>query len=73
MDDEFYDFIQPGLSSFSDDPKKGADSIKGLLNNAKKFVPMQYWHSTPLVLKATAGLRLLPTEKADLILKEARN
>lgn len=27
---------------------------------------------TPLILKATAGLRLLPTEKADDLLKEVK-
>lgn len=35
---------------------------------AKKEVPMELWKFTPLVLKATAGLRLLPGEKAQKLL-----
>lgn len=70
LDQEFYSHIKPGLSAFADDPKKGADSIKQLLDKAKQVVPSHLWHQTPLVLKATAGLRLLPTEKANLILEE---
>lgn len=70
LDQEFYSHIKPGLSSFADDPKKGADSIKQLLDKAKIVVPPHLWHQTPLVLKATAGLRLLPAEKANLILEE---
>ncbi|XP_046462499.1 ectonucleoside triphosphate diphosphohydrolase 5-like [Daphnia pulex] len=72
LDQEFYSHIKPGLSAFADDPKKGADSIKQLLDKAKQVVPSHLWHQTPLVLKATAGLRLLPTEKANLILEEVR-
>jgi len=41
-----------------------------LLSKAKNFVPEQYWKSTPLAMRATAGLRLLPTEKADGLLNE---
>ncbi len=70
MDNEFYRYNKPGLSSFADNPKKGADSIRQLLNEAKQVIPHHRWHSTPLVLKATAGLRLLPAEKADKILDE---
>lgn len=70
LDQEFYSHIKPGLSAFADDPQKGADSIKQLLDQAKQVVPQAVWHQTPLVLKATAGLRLLPAEKADLVLAE---
>lgn len=70
LDQEFYSHIKPGLSAFADDPQKGADSIKQLLDQAKQVVPQALWHQTPLVLKATAGLRLLPAEKADLVLAE---
>jgi ectonucleoside triphosphate diphosphohydrolase 5/6 len=33
-------------------------------------VPKEYWKSTPLAMRATAGLRLLPTAKADGLLNE---
>jgi ectonucleoside triphosphate diphosphohydrolase 5/6 len=40
-----------------------------LLEKAKAFIPKEEWSSTPISLKATAGLRLLPKEKADGILE----
>lgn len=49
---------------------QGAESIDQLLAKAKNFVPERYWKSTPLAMRATAGLRLLPTEKADGLLNE---
>ncbi|XP_065052125.1 ectonucleoside triphosphate diphosphohydrolase 5-like isoform X2 [Rhopilema esculentum] len=36
---------------------------------AKDYIPKQKWYKTPLVLKATAGLRLLPGNKAENILE----
>ncbi|XP_025410531.1 ectonucleoside triphosphate diphosphohydrolase 5 [Sipha flava] len=70
--DELFIQVKPGLSSFADDPKKGAESIDQLLAKAKHFVPKEYWKSTPLAMRATAGLRLLPTAKADGLLNEVR-
>lgn len=35
---------------------------------AQDNIPSSVWSSTPLVLKATAGLRLLPGEKATHLL-----
>ena len=49
---------------------QGAKSLTDMLNSAKQFIPEKQWSSTPIVLKATAGLRLLPKEKADALLKE---
>lgn len=43
------------------------------MGKAKEFIPQEYWRDTPLVLKATAGLRLLPTHEADNLLNEARD
>lgn len=39
---------------------------------AKKTIPKEQWIQTPVVLKATAGLRLLPQEKAKALLNEVR-
>ena len=70
LDQQFFESVKPGLSSFADEPKKGAETIRNLLNKAKESIPASVWHSTPLVLKATAGLRLLSPEKADRLLSE---
>lgn len=43
-------------------------SIANLLEKAKKEIPKQYWSSTPLTLKATAGLRMLPPNEAKKLL-----
>lgn len=44
------------------------DGLQELLDVAKEVVPAALWSSTPLVLRATAGLRLLPGEKATHLL-----
>lgn len=49
---------------------QSGQGIKELLEVAKKEVPMELWKFTPLVLKATAGLRLLPGEKAQKLLEK---
>lgn len=63
---------KPGLSSYADNPAEGAKSIDKLLNEAKNVIPSEFWASTPLVLRATAGLRLLDSEKADNLLNTVR-
>ncbi|XP_026274536.1 ectonucleoside triphosphate diphosphohydrolase 5 isoform X1 [Frankliniella occidentalis] len=67
--------IKPGLSSFADDPKKGAATILELLSHSKlqHVIPPSEWANTPLALKATAGLRLLPEKQANAILDEVRS
>lgn len=40
---------------------------------AKKTVPKNEWKQTPVILKATAGLRLLPEEKAKALLDEVKH
>uniref|UniRef100_A0A8D3CT73 nucleoside diphosphate phosphatase n=1 Tax=Scophthalmus maximus TaxID=52904 RepID=A0A8D3CT73_SCOMX len=51
---------------------KGGNTVRQLLKIAKKTVPEDEWKRTPVVLKATAGLRLLPEDKASALLKEVR-
>lgn len=72
LDSELFKEVKPGLSSFADEPQKGAAKIVDLLDEAKRFIPAHYWPSTPVVLKATAGLRLLDAQKADNILNTVR-
>ncbi len=47
--------------------------IRELLEVAKSSVPTSIWTVTPVVLKATAGLRLLPGEKAKHLLDRVRD
>ncbi|KAJ8359558.1 hypothetical protein SKAU_G00160830 [Synaphobranchus kaupii] len=69
---ETFKAIKPGLSAYVDDPDECRDGIQELLEVAKGTVPAPLWNSTPLVLKATAGLRLLPGEKATHLLNKVR-
>uniref|UniRef100_A0AAX7SGU2 nucleoside diphosphate phosphatase n=1 Tax=Astatotilapia calliptera TaxID=8154 RepID=A0AAX7SGU2_ASTCA len=73
LDNEMYHAVKPGLSSYKDNPEEGGNTIRQLLRIAKKTVPEEDWRRTPVVLKATAGLRLLPEDKARALLKEVRH
>lgn len=68
--DEYFDWCKPGLSAYADNPSKGAETINTLLQKAKKIIPKHKWKSSPVALKATAGLRLLPSKAADQLLQE---
>lgn len=72
LDHELFMEVKPGLSSFSDSPKKGAETIAELLEKAKEVIPPSELKNTPLAMKATAGLRLLPVKKAEGLLEEVR-
>lgn len=49
---------------------QGAETVQELLEVAKDSIPRSHWERTPVVLKATAGLRLLPEQKAQALLLE---
>uniref|UniRef100_A0A3Q1GZV9 nucleoside diphosphate phosphatase n=1 Tax=Anabas testudineus TaxID=64144 RepID=A0A3Q1GZV9_ANATE len=72
LDNELYHAVKPGLSAYKDNPEEGGNSVRQLLKIAKKTVPEDSWRRTPVILKATAGLRLLPEDKANALLKEVR-
>ncbi|NWH81428.1 ENTP6 diphosphohydrolase, partial [Piaya cayana] len=69
---ETFKALKPGLSAYADDVEKSGQGIKELLEVAKTEVPVDLWKFTPLVLKATAGLRLLPGEKAQKLLDKVK-
>lgn len=69
---ETFRAIKPGLSAYADEAEKCAAGILELLDVAKSSVPASMWNVTPVVLKATAGLRLLPGEKAKHLLDRVR-
>ena len=68
LDDELWQQVKPGLSWYHDQPNNCSQGLLELLDSAKKFVPKEYWGRTPITLKATAGLRLLPKEESEEIL-----
>lgn len=72
LDNELYSDTKPGLSSYSNNPKDAMIGLKKLLDKAKTVIPKSEWSKTPLTMKATAGLRLLPIEKANALLDECK-
>ncbi|XP_010710013.1 ectonucleoside triphosphate diphosphohydrolase 5 isoform X1 [Meleagris gallopavo] len=72
LEGEIFESVKPGLSAYADQPEKGAESVKRLLDMAVDAVPPHLWKKTPVVLKATAGLRLLSEEKAQALLSEVK-
>lgn len=65
--------VKPGLSSFAKNPQDAGPSLKGLIDFVKSKVPDADLSSTPIWLKATAGLRMLPTKESDAVLDSVRN
>ncbi|XP_036287606.1 ectonucleoside triphosphate diphosphohydrolase 5 isoform X2 [Pipistrellus kuhlii] len=72
LEGEIFESVKPGLSAFVDQPKQGAETVQELLEVAKDSIPRSHWKRTPVVLKATAGLRLLPEQKAQALLFEVK-
>ena len=60
--------IEPGLSSYEHSPSAAGGSLLGLIEFAKTHVPRDHWSSTPFIVAATAGLRLINFDIATAIL-----
>ncbi|XP_020488115.2 ectonucleoside triphosphate diphosphohydrolase 5 isoform X1 [Labrus bergylta] len=73
LDNEMFHSIKPGLSGYADSPEMAAHTVRMLLKVAKKTVPRLEWKRTPVVLRATAGLRLLAAEKAQALLEQVQH
>ena len=71
--DEVFEQVKPGLSSFSNNPKKAAKSLQPLLKTSLRRVPLQQHKCTPLIVKATAGLRLLSDVSVQRILENVKS
>jgi len=60
--------VKPGLSSFSDRPREvGSGYLTSLLDFAAGIVPRTKQARAKVLLRATAGMRLVPTEAAEVI------
>ncbi|XP_021722887.1 probable apyrase 6 [Chenopodium quinoa] len=64
--------VNPGLSSFEDNPERAGESLMELLDFGKRIVPRELWGDTEVRLMATAGLRLLDLEVQNRILESCR-
>ena len=69
LKNEIFKERKPGLSSFADETFKAEEQINELLKIADSEVSRFKHRSTPLVLRATAGLRLLNETKQKLLLE----
>ncbi|KAJ7634810.1 nucleoside phosphatase GDA1/CD39 [Roridomyces roridus] len=65
---EVFKMTQPGLSSYAGRPADAAASLDVLMEEAMRVVPQALRKCTPVIVKATAGLRLLPGSQATDIL-----
>ena len=72
LEDELWQEIKPGLSSFATSPSSGADTISQLLELARERVPRDKRSSVPVTLKATAGLRLLPEDQSQALISSVQ-
>ena len=68
LEDEVFEPIKPGLSSFTD-PMAASESIDPLLSIALANVPKELYGCTPVTVKATAGLRMLGGDLSQQILQ----
>jgi hypothetical protein len=66
-----FEQLKPGLSSYAAEPAKGAASLKPLLAKAVAAIPASAHASTPVEVRATAGLRMLPGAQAEELLAGA--
>ncbi|RHW71259.1 nucleoside diphosphatase [Trypanosoma brucei equiperdum] len=70
---EVYNSTHPGLSQLaSDDSANISANLQPLMATAVRAIPEVYHPCTKVTLKATAGLRLLPPEKVEFILRETK-
>jgi len=64
--------VNGGLSDYANTPSDSRDGLLQLIGEAKEAIPESQWSETEVILMATAGLRLLPPEQAESLLRVAR-
>ena len=73
LEHEYFEMLKGGLSNYGTNPTAAADSLRPLLNSALARVPHKLRKCTPVAVKATAGLRLLPGQQAENIIQAVRH
>lgn len=69
MVSEVFQKISPGISNYAHNPGAVAVQLQSLVDVAMEVVPGDLHVVTPLIFKATAGLRLLAPETQNSLLK----
>ncbi|KAL5532849.1 YND1 [Sanghuangporus sanghuang] len=69
--DDWVRKVEPGISSFAENPDDVAGHLAPLLDHAREHIPPSLHHETPIFLLATAGMRLLPPAQQDAVLNAA--
>lgn len=64
--------MKPGLASFAEDIAGVEAYLKPLLDFARESIPAEMIEYTPVMLGATAGMRIIPTQAQNSILAEVR-
>ncbi|KAL3628866.1 hypothetical protein CASFOL_027912 [Castilleja foliolosa] len=64
---------EPGLHNFVDDKFRVRASLEPLIRYAKRWVPSKKLSQTPIFVLATAGMRRLASNDAQIILQNAEN
>ena len=64
--------VEPGIADLAAYPSQVEAYMTPLLESAKKVIPQDKQATTPIYFLATAGMRLLPEDKANAILSEVR-
>lgn len=59
--------VKPGLSTFGTRPHEAVDYLMGLVVDAMPLVPVNLRSRTPLFVRATAGMRLLPDDQQQAV------
>ncbi|KAF8517556.1 nucleoside phosphatase family-domain-containing protein [Hysterangium stoloniferum] len=69
--DDWISKVEPGISSFGENPEGIVSYLVPLLEHAQSIIPPSRQSETPLFLMATAGMRLLPSEQQEAVLRAA--
>jgi len=70
--DDFFE-VRPGVSSYKDKLEDVKTSLSPLFEHSMRLVPSRLHASTPVIIRASAGLRLLSDDVAESILNEVRD
>ncbi|GAA6000515.1 hypothetical protein JCM10207_008047 [Rhodosporidiobolus poonsookiae] len=63
--------VEPGISTFGDNPQGVAEYLRPLIEHAASVIPADQLSQTPIYLLATAGMRLLPSQQQSDVLSAA--